>query len=165
MMSTPAGTVVSWMRQPQLLVAVIGLTVLMYDQVPAIAAPAERPVLIVVSYDAFRNEYLQRNTTAFMNELRRNGTTSAYLRNVFPTKTFPNHHSIATGVYPNVHGVLANGLYDSQRGGALNYSYELFHYNRNLLPIWVSTSGFWTIAFIIILSSIDFRFYLVPSSP
>uniref|UniRef100_A0A2M4AIU3 Putative ectonucleotide pyrophosphatase/phosphodiesterase n=1 Tax=Anopheles triannulatus TaxID=58253 RepID=A0A2M4AIU3_9DIPT len=136
-MSTSASALISWVRQPHLLVVlVIALTVLMSSVVPAIADPAERPVLIVVSYDAFRNEYLQRNTTAFMNELRRNGTTSAYMRNVFPTKTFPNHHSIATGVYPNMHGVLANGLYDSQRGGSLNYSYELFHYNRNILPIW-----------------------------
>uniref|UniRef100_A0A182Q0V7 Ectonucleotide pyrophosphatase/phosphodiesterase n=1 Tax=Anopheles farauti TaxID=69004 RepID=A0A182Q0V7_9DIPT len=93
------------------------------------------PVLIVVSYDGFRTEYLQRNSTAYMNELRRNGTTSAYLRNVFPTKTFPNHHSIATGVYPNVHGVLANGVYDTVLG-PLNYSYELFHHNPELLPIW-----------------------------
>ncbi|XP_035918340.1 bis(5'-adenosyl)-triphosphatase enpp4-like [Anopheles stephensi] len=93
------------------------------------------PVLIIVSYDGFRMEYLQRNSSAYINELRRNGTTSAYLRNVFPTKTFPNHHSIATGVYPNVHGVLANGVYDSVQG-PLNYSYELFHFNPDLLPIW-----------------------------
>uniref|UniRef100_A0A182RCF5 Ectonucleotide pyrophosphatase/phosphodiesterase n=1 Tax=Anopheles funestus TaxID=62324 RepID=A0A182RCF5_ANOFN len=96
---------------------------------------ATAPVLIVVSYDGFRTEYLQRNSSAYINEIRRNGTTSAFLRNVFPTKTFPNHHSIATGVYPNVHGVLANGVYDSLQG-PLNYSYELFHFNPELLPIW-----------------------------
>uniref|UniRef100_A0A182JD30 Ectonucleotide pyrophosphatase/phosphodiesterase n=1 Tax=Anopheles atroparvus TaxID=41427 RepID=A0A182JD30_ANOAO len=93
------------------------------------------PVLIVVSYDAFRTEYLQRNSTAYMNELRHNGTSTAFLRNVFPTKTFPNHHSIATGVYPNVHGVLGNSVYDTQQG-ALNYSYELFHFNPDIMPIW-----------------------------
>ncbi|XP_055523352.1 bis(5'-adenosyl)-triphosphatase enpp4-like [Wyeomyia smithii] len=97
----------------------------------------EQPaVLLVVSYDAFRTEYLRRNCTLFMNELRHNGTTAGYLRNVFPTKTFPNHHSIATGVYPNQHGVMANGLYDHGRG-KLNYSYELFHFNDELVPIWI----------------------------
>ncbi|XP_053678141.1 DDB1- and CUL4-associated factor 6-like [Anopheles nili] len=95
----------------------------------------EAPVLIIVSYDGFRTEYLQRNSTSYMNELRHNGTTSAYLRNVFPTKTFPNHHSIATGVYPNVHGVLSSTLYDSQQGD-LNYSYELYHFNPTIMPIW-----------------------------
>lgn len=54
-------------------------------------------ILIVVSYDAFRNEYFDRNVTNYMNELRFNNTYSDYMRNVFPTKTFPNHHSIATG--------------------------------------------------------------------
>lgn len=92
-------------------------------------------VLIIVSYDAFRTEYLRRSTASFMVELGHNGTWAEYLRNVFPTKTFPNHHSIATGVFPNQHGVMANGLYDHGRG-KLNYSYELFHFNEQLVPIW-----------------------------
>lgn len=99
---------------------------------PSSSSPS---VLIVVSYDAFRTEYLRRNSTSFMNELRRNGTTAEFLRNVFPTKTFPNHHSIATGVYPVQHGVMANEFYDHNRG-KLNYSYEMFHYNDEIVPIW-----------------------------
>lgn len=98
-------------------------------------APEDGTVLIVVSYDAFRTEYLKRNSASYMVELGRNGTWAEYLRNVFPTKTFPNHHSIATGVFPNQHGVMANGLYDHGRG-RINYSYELFHFNEELVPIW-----------------------------
>lgn len=103
------------------------------------ASSSPSSVLIIVSYDAFRTEYLRRNSTSFMNELRRNGTTAEYMRNVFPTKTFPNHHSIATGVYPNQHGVMANEFYDHSRG-RLNYSYEMFHFNEEIVPIWVSLS-------------------------
>lgn len=99
------------------------------------AATAPAAALIVVSYDAFRTEYLRRNSTSFMNELRRNGTTAEYLRNVFPTKTFPNHHSIATGVYPNQHGVIANEIYDHVRG-KLEYSYDMYHFNDDIVPIW-----------------------------
>lgn len=98
--------------------------------------PADETVLIVVSYDAFRTEYLRRDSASYMAELGHNGTWAEYLRNVFPTKTFPNHHSIATGVFPNQHGVMANGLYDHGRG-KINYSYELFHFNEELVPIWV----------------------------
>lgn len=98
-------------------------------------APEDGTVLIVVSYDAFRTEYLKRSSASYMVELGRNGTWAEYLRNVFPTKTFPNHHSIATGVFPNQHGVMANGLYDHGRG-RINYSYELFHFNEELVPIW-----------------------------
>lgn len=106
----------------------------------AAAAAATPAALIVVSYDAFRTEYLRRNSTSFMNELRRNGTTAEYLRNVFPTKTFPNHHSIATGVYPNQHGVMANEIYDHIRG-KFEYSYEMYHFSDDIVPIWVSMGG------------------------
>lgn len=54
------------------------------------------PALLVVSYDAFRPEYFRRGVTPYMNKFRTEGTTADFLYNVFPTKTFPNHHSIAT---------------------------------------------------------------------
>lgn len=52
--------------------------------------------LLVISYDAFRPEYFNRNVTPNINKFRREGTSAQFLYNVFPTKTFVNHHSIAT---------------------------------------------------------------------
>lgn len=52
--------------------------------------------LLIVSYDAFRPEYFDRNVTPYMNKLRNEGTSAEFLHNVFPTKTFVNHHTIAT---------------------------------------------------------------------
>lgn len=99
----------------------------------------QQPGLIVVSYDGFRNEYFNRNVTNYMNKLRfTDGTYTDFMKNIFPTKTFPNHHSISTGVFANVHGVMANSFYD-QKLGPLGYGYELFHFNEELTPIWVST--------------------------
>lgn len=54
------------------------------------------PALLVISYDAFRPEYLNRNVTPNLNRFRREGTSARYMFNVFPTKTFVNHFSIAT---------------------------------------------------------------------
>lgn len=54
------------------------------------------PALLVVSYDAFRPEYLKRGVTPNMNKFRSEGTSAKFLSNVFPTKTFVNHHTIAT---------------------------------------------------------------------
>lgn len=54
------------------------------------------PALMIVSYDAFRPEYFQRNVTPFMNGLAAKATRAEYMRNVFPTKTFVNHFTIAT---------------------------------------------------------------------
>lgn len=59
------------------------------------------------------------------------------MMNVFPTKTFPNHHSIATGVYPSEHGVTGNQFYDFKLQKAFNYSYEMFHYRSEVKPIWI----------------------------
>ena len=32
---------------------------------------------------------------------------------VFPTKTFPNHYTIVTGLLPGKHGIIANDFWDS----------------------------------------------------
>lgn len=95
-------------------------------------------LLLLVSYDAFRPEYFDRDVTPFMNDLRKRGTSTDYLRNVFPTKTFTNHHTISTGMFPEEHGVLGNTLFDAKMNKELKYGYELFHYNENIMPIWVS---------------------------
>lgn len=71
-----------------------------------------------------------------MNQLRSNNTRANYIKNVFPTKTFPNHHSIATGVFPDKHGVVANALYDFDLKYQLNYSKELYHFESKIIPIW-----------------------------
>lgn len=90
-----------------------------------------------MSYDAFRNEYFERNVTDYTNELRMNNTRATYIRNVFPTKTFPNHHTISTGVFPEEHGVMANALYDFDLERELKYSFELFHFRSEIKPIWI----------------------------
>lgn len=90
-----------------------------------------------MSYDAFRNEYFNRNVTDFTNKLRISSTRADYLRNVFPTKTYPNHHSIATGVFPEDHGVMSNSLYDFDLAKELDYSFELFHFRSEIKPIWI----------------------------
>ena len=94
-------------------------------------------VYVLVSYDAFRNEYFNRNVTNYTNELRENNTRAEFLKNVFPTKTFPNHQTISTGVFPEEHGVMANILYDFELAEKLTYSFELFHYKSEILPIWI----------------------------
>jgi predicted AlkP superfamily pyrophosphatase or phosphodiesterase len=34
----------------------------------------------------------------------------------FPTKTFPNHYTIVTGLYPGEHGIVANAMWDAELG-------------------------------------------------
>lgn len=106
--------------------------------ISAIHSHSKHPILIVVSYDAFRYDFISKNVTPHMESLREQGTYADYIQNVFPTKTFPNHHSISTGLYPEVHGVIGNRIYDPVEGKIIKYGYELFHYNDDIEPLWVS---------------------------
>ncbi|KAM8832977.1 ectonucleotide pyrophosphatase/phosphodiesterase family member 1 [Spinachia spinachia] len=74
----------------------------------------DRPPLILVSLDGFRAEYLKDHSDHLpvISALREEGTTAAYMRPVYPTKTFPNHYSIVTGLYPESHGIVDNKMYD-----------------------------------------------------
>lgn len=66
-----------------------------------LGAPAKsvEPALLVVSFDGFRAEYLRRNLTPHLSKFLDEGTSAAHLLSVFPTKTYVNHHSIATVGY------------------------------------------------------------------
>lgn len=72
-----------------------------------------------------------------MSELKAAGTYVDYMMNIFVTKTFPNHHTMATGLYAETHGVVDNEFYDTSTGNVSKYSYNLFHYDNSILPIWV----------------------------
>ncbi|XP_032399017.1 ectonucleotide pyrophosphatase/phosphodiesterase family member 1 isoform X1 [Etheostoma spectabile] len=73
-----------------------------------------RPPVILVSLDGFRAPYLKDHSShlPIINKLRKLGTTTPHMRPVYPTKTFPNHYSIVTGLYPESHGIVDNKMYD-----------------------------------------------------
>ena len=80
-------------------------------------APAQRgkPYVVIVSYDGFRADYLDRYPTPNLHRVIANGVRAHALIPAFPTKTFPNHYTIATGLYPEHHGIVANAFYDRER--------------------------------------------------
>ncbi|XP_076272529.1 bis(5'-adenosyl)-triphosphatase enpp4-like isoform X2 [Rhynchophorus ferrugineus] len=102
----------------------------------SVTSLSKHPILIVVSFDAFRYNFFTTETLPYMNLYRTKGTYAEYLTNVFPTKTFPNHHSIATGVYPEVHGVIGNSYYDSTLKKIVKISPEMYNYSEAVIPIW-----------------------------
>lgn len=99
---------------------------------------SKHPILIIVSYDAFSNDYFHKGWVPTMERLRKSGTFADYLINVFPTKTFPNHHSIATGLYPEVHGVIGNSYFNFEEKRFVSMGFDMYHYTDNVIPIWVS---------------------------
>ena len=90
---------------------------------PGINAPSRRtsPYVVLVSFDGFRHDYLDRSVTPNFDRLAERGARADALIPVFPTKTYPNHYSIATGLYTGAHGIVANEFYDS----TFNATYRL----------------------------------------
>jgi len=83
---------------------------------PGSASPSDH-YLIVVSLDGFRWDYLNRGITPNLQKIAERGVRAVSLEPVFPSKTFPNHYSIVTGLYPQNHGIIGNYFKNPHSGG------------------------------------------------
>lgn len=68
--------------------------------------------LILISSDGFRWDYFGRVPTPNLDRLVSNGVRARSLKPSFPSKTFPNHYTLVTGLYPAHHGIIDNTIYD-----------------------------------------------------
>jgi len=78
--------------------------------------PIESYVLMV-SFDGFRWDYTNMSETPNFDQLASEGVKADRLIPSFPTKTFPNHFTLATGLYPDHHGIINNSFYAEDLGG------------------------------------------------
>lgn len=101
---------------------------------------SKHPIFVLIAFDGFRYDYLQRQLTPVLQAMVRNGSSTQYMMNQFPTITFVNFHSISTGMYPETHGVIGNRVFDEQHRKCSRFGQEtIFHQNEDIVPIWVST--------------------------
>lgn len=75
-----------------------------------------KPYVILVSFDGFRWDYVNRDITPNIQKIIEDGVYAKSLRTAFPSKTFPNHYSIITGMYTETHGIISNNFRDPQTG-------------------------------------------------
>ncbi|XP_076745797.1 autotaxin isoform X1 [Maylandia zebra] len=130
------------------------------EEIKAPECPAGfvRPPLIILSMDGFRASYVKRGNTVIphIEKLRTCGTHAPYMRPVYPTKTFPNLYSLATGLYPESHGIVGNSMYDPGFDAifTLRGREKLNHRWWGGQPIWITAQGqgvkaatfFWPVA-------------------
>jgi predicted AlkP superfamily pyrophosphatase or phosphodiesterase len=96
-------------RASALLVLLLGLT--------ACARPDRAPTpVVLISFDGFRADYLQRHPTPELQRLIAGGARAEAMIPPFPSKTFPSHYTIVTGLYPVHHGIVANTMVDPALG-------------------------------------------------
>jgi predicted AlkP superfamily pyrophosphatase or phosphodiesterase len=101
----------------------------------AAAVRADEPVVIVLSWDGTRWDYPDRAEFPALARMARDGVRAKRLVPVFPTNTFPNHVTLATGAHPDRHGIVGNVFVDSERG---RYSYSNDASWIEAEPLWVA---------------------------
>jgi predicted AlkP superfamily pyrophosphatase or phosphodiesterase len=87
-----------------------------------VAAQPPAPILVMISVDGLRPDYV---TAADRHGLKiptlraflRDGAFAEGVQGVVPTTTYPSHTTLLTGVWPARHGIVANTVFEPQRGG------------------------------------------------
>lgn len=93
------------------LVCAVGLAVAQVAAPPPPLGPT-----ILISFDGWRADYETLAPTPNLRRLADRGVQAEYLIPSFPAKTFPNHYTIATGLYPGHHGIVSNAIKDIPTG-------------------------------------------------
>ena len=116
--------------------------------------------LILISCDGFRWDYVQRFQPPNLKKFIADGVEAESLVPCFPSKTFPNHYSIATGMYPDHHGLVDNSYFDPVK----NDEYQIGDRDKvedgtwyDGTPIWVQAarSGMVTASYFFVGSEAD----------
>ncbi len=77
---------------------------------------AQAPIVVLISMDGVRHDYPARDGLPAFARLLKEGAHATRMTPVYPSNTFPGHVALATGTYPDVHGIVDNSFIDSKRG-------------------------------------------------
>lgn len=100
--------------------------------------------VVVVSMDGFRWDYPDKYETPHLDKLGEQGVKASQLIPSFPTKTFPNHYTLATGLFPDHHGIINNSFYAEDLGGIYRIRDSIMVTDPDAYfgePIWVTAEN------------------------
>lgn len=98
------------------------------------------PILILISFDGFRYDYLKPALTPNLFDLSQRATLG-HMESLYITKTFPNHFSIATGLYEDEHEIINNKMFDPHLNSTFKpgvNSIEWWNPRGTTIPIWTA---------------------------
>ncbi len=78
-------------------------------------AQTTKPYVVMVSFDGFRYDYAQKYPVKHIKNFIKKGAAAEKMYPAYPSKTFPNHYTLVTGLYPDHHGLIDNTFYDAGR--------------------------------------------------
>lgn len=108
----------------------------------AVAQGKYDTTVILISIDGMRADYLDKYAPPELTRLAKEGVRARWMIPAFPTKTFPNHYTVATGLYPGNHGLVENNMWDSATGK----TFGLHDRNAVTDPMWWGGEPIWITA-------------------
>lgn len=119
------------------------LTAILFANCTAlIAQPQSNQTTVVFSLDGFRWDYPLKAKTPNLDTIAREGVKAVSLIPSFPSKTFPNHYTIATGLVPDHNGLVNNAFYDT----ALGKSFSMGNKEARFGPVFYGGEPIWITA-------------------
>lgn len=100
----------------------------------------KRNLTIVVSLDAFRWDYPTIYNTPWLDSIAANGVAATMVPS-YPSSTFPNHFTLATGLVPDHHGIVNSQFWAPEKGELFSKGDSATRYNPYYFggePIWVT---------------------------
>ena len=88
----------------------------------AAAQGADRPTVLMISLDGFRFDYATKYRANHLLAFAKRGVQAKAMLPSFPTTTFPNHYTIATGLYPAHHGIVENSFWDPELNARFQFN-------------------------------------------
>jgi predicted AlkP superfamily pyrophosphatase or phosphodiesterase len=104
-----------------------------------VESESEEPYVILISFDGFRDDYVEKFNTPNFKKFINKGAAAVSMTSSYPSKTFPNHYSIVTGMYPGNHNLVDNTFYDPARQTTYsigNNPLVTDRYYYSGLPLW-----------------------------
>ena len=103
--------------------------------------PATDP-LVLISIDGFRWDYLDKYEAPVLRQLATDGVRARRMKPSFPSKTFPNHYTLVTGLRPEHHGIVSNSFFDP----AFNETFSMGKKESNTESRWWGGEPVWITA-------------------
>lgn len=85
-----------------------------------VPSQTSKPYVILISADGFRYDFADKYGAVNLQRLSQQGVRAKSMKPSYPSVTFPNHYTIATGMYPSHHGLVYNQYYDAKRKATYN---------------------------------------------
>ncbi|KAL8996892.1 MAG: hypothetical protein Q9169_003703 [Polycauliona sp. 2 TL-2023] len=97
------------------------------------------PTTLLISLDGFRADFLLRGLTPTLNSFVADGISPRWMLPSFPSVTFTNHYTLATGLYAESHGIVSNTFWDPALEERFTYADD----SISMVPKWWGGEPLW----------------------